>query len=130
MEAVGNLSRVEEMVVEGVYVFEDAAAGADGEVVDRDDVLGVFGEGDAADVLKRLEIRWMGLDAVADKCARQQTTRVDLVNSVFVGEKVGKISYRVKRDVDLCRHQHDSHDFIQSTESTSVRLDIIQRLGL
>lgn len=51
MKAVFDAGRVEEMVVEGVDVFEDGAAAADGEVVDGDDVLGVFGQGDAADVL-------------------------------------------------------------------------------
>ena len=51
VEAVGDLGRVVEVFVQGVDVFEHAATAADDEIVDCDDVLGVFGEGDAADML-------------------------------------------------------------------------------
>lgn len=51
VEAVGDLGRVIEVFVQGVDVFEYAATAADDEVVNRDDVLGIFGEGYAADML-------------------------------------------------------------------------------
>ena len=51
MEAVGDLRWMIEMLVQGVNVFEDAATAADDKVVNRDDMLGVFREGDSTDML-------------------------------------------------------------------------------
>ena len=36
----------------------------------------------------------------------------------------------MQRNVKLCRHQHDSHNFIQATKTTSVHLDVVQRFSL
>lgn len=36
----------------------------------------------------------------------------------------------MQRNMEFCRHQHHSHDFIQTTKTTSIHLDVIQRLGL
>ena len=51
VEAVGDLRRMVEMAVQGVDVFEDAATPTDDEVVDGDDMLGVFWKRDSADML-------------------------------------------------------------------------------
>lgn len=53
VETVFDRGGMVEVFVEGVDVFEDAAAGRDDEVIDCYYVLGVFGQGDAADVLRR-----------------------------------------------------------------------------
>ena len=42
MEAIGDLCGVIEMFMQGVNVFENAAAPANDEIVNGDDVLGVF----------------------------------------------------------------------------------------
>ena len=36
----------------------------------------------------------------------------------------------MQRNVKLCRHQHHSHDLIQSTETTGIHLNIVQRFSL
>ena len=36
----------------------------------------------------------------------------------------------MQRDPEFCRHQHDGHDLIQPAKTTSVYLNIIQRLSL
>ena len=33
-------------------------------------------------------------------------------------------------NVKFCRHQHNSHDLVEPTKTTSICLDIIQRLSL
>ena len=40
------------------------------------------------------------------------------------------LAYRVQRLVELCSHQHDGHDLVQSAQTTSIRLDVVQRLRL
>lgn len=52
MKPIGDLCGMIEMFVQGVDVLENATAPANDKVVDCDDVLGVLGEGDAADVLE------------------------------------------------------------------------------
>ena len=52
MEPIGDLCGMIEVFVQGVDVLENTTAPAYDEIVDRDDVLGVFGEGDAADMLE------------------------------------------------------------------------------
>lgn len=39
-------------------------------------------------------------------------------------------TYRVERDAKFGRHQHNSHDLVEPAETTSVDLDVIERLGL
>ena len=51
MEAVGDLRRMIEMLMQGVDVFENATAPTDDKVVDCDDMLRVFGKRDSADML-------------------------------------------------------------------------------
>ena len=56
MEAVGDLCRVIEMFMQGVNVLENAAAPANDEIVNGDDVLGVFREGNATNMLERTNL--------------------------------------------------------------------------
>ena len=52
MEPVGDSCGVVEMLVQGVDVFQNAATAANDKIVDCDDMLGVFREGDSADMLE------------------------------------------------------------------------------
>lgn len=119
MEAIGDLRGMIEMLVQGVDVLEDAAATADDEVVDGDDMLGVFGEGYAADVL--------GTPSVS---GQQAYLRFKPRSNSILDRVVGHGAYRMQRNLELCRHQHNSHDLIQPAKTTSIHLDIIQRLSL
>ena len=56
MEAVGDLCGVIEMFMQGVNVLENAAAPANDEIVNGDDVLGVFREGNATNMLERAKL--------------------------------------------------------------------------
>ena len=51
MEAVGDLRRMIEMLMQGVDILENATTPTDDKVVDCDDMLRVFGERDSADML-------------------------------------------------------------------------------
>ena len=52
MEAIGDLCGVIEMFMQGVDVLENAAAPANDKVVNGDDVLRVFREGNATNMLE------------------------------------------------------------------------------
>ena len=52
VEPVGDLCGMIEVFVQGVDVLENAATPTDNQVVDCDDVLGIFRERDAADMLR------------------------------------------------------------------------------
>ena len=56
MEAVGDLCGVIEMSMQGVNVLEHATAPANDEIVNGDDVLGVFREGNATNMLERANL--------------------------------------------------------------------------
>ena len=56
MEAVGDLCGVVEIFMQGVDVLENAAAPANDEIVNGDDVLGVFREGNSANMLERANL--------------------------------------------------------------------------
>ena len=56
MKAVGNLCGVIKMFMQGVNVFENAAAPANDEIVNGDDVLGVFRKGNATNMLERANL--------------------------------------------------------------------------
>ena len=56
VEAIGDLCGVIEMFMQGVDVFENAAAPADDEIVNGNDVLGVFREGNPTNMLERANL--------------------------------------------------------------------------
>lgn len=56
VKAVGDLCGMIEMFVQCINVFENAAAPADDEVVDCDDVLGVFRKGYATNMLPQRSV--------------------------------------------------------------------------
>lgn len=68
MEAVGDLCRVIEMFMQGVNVLENAAAPANDEIVNGDDVLGVFREGNATNMLERAHLSRQHLSLTLESC--------------------------------------------------------------
>lgn len=51
MEAILDCGWIFEMLVESVNILENTAFATDNQIVDGDDVLAVFGQANAADVL-------------------------------------------------------------------------------
>ncbi len=57
METIGYLRGMVEVLMQCVDVLENAAAPADNKVVNGDDMLGVLGEGNSADMLEMPQLK-------------------------------------------------------------------------